>query len=529
MTDSSSGLGTDAVLATLADTLGQEQVLTDAAALANFATDLFYDGHPPCAVITPTSAAQLASAIKGITAAGLAVVPRGGGLSYSAGYIANRDDAVMIDTRKLDRVIEINTEDMFITVEAGVTWAALADTLKKTDYRTPFWGTGSGKFATVGATLSQNGLNYGSGQYGLAAESVLGLEIATADGSLITTGSGGNVQNPSPFLRHYGPDLTGLFVGDCGALGIKTKVTLQLIRRPAHTGYAAYEFETADSFCAALSEIARHQVTSECFGFDPGFMAMRTTYAGLKDGLKLLGGVAGTQNSLGAGLKEALKVATTGTKYLENAAYSIHVTVDGRDDADMMSKLGVANAILGENGKEIEASVPKVMRGTPFPDPTIILGHHGERWIPMHGIVPHSRLQQLVSHLNTFMETHTDVVEQHGIIWGLTAVPAGPSGILVEPNLYWRDSRSNMLEGYLPQDYLDQKDVHDSDPAARAAVRKLREGMIDVFRALGATHMQIGRVYPFLKSRSPEVRALLRALKAHLDPQGRMNPGSLGL
>lgn len=494
-----------------------------------FATDLFYDGTPPCAVITPTTAQHLASAVKDITAGGLSIVPRGGGLSYSAGYIADRADAVMIDTRNLNRVIEINSVDMYVTVEAGVTWAALSEALKDTGLRTPFWGTGSGKFATVGATLSQNGLNYGSGQYGLAAQSVLGLEVVTAEGAILTTGSGGNDQNPSPFLRHYGPDLTGVFVGDCGALGVKTKATLQLVRQPAATGYAAYEFAASESFCRALSEIARSQVTSECFGFDPGFTAMRTTYAGIKDGLKLLSGVAKAQDSLSAGLKEAVKVAVTGQSYLENIAYSIHITVDGRDPEDMASKLRMANRILGEDGKEIEASVPKVMRGTPFPDPTIVLGHSGERWIPMHGIVPHSRLATLLANLDQFMRDRADEIQQHGIAWGLTAVPAGPSGVLVEPNLYWRDSRSDMLESYLPQDYLNQKQKYEANLEARTAVRNLREGMIDVFRALGATHMQIGRVYPYLESRSPEVRALLKALKDQLDPQGLMNPGSLGL
>ena len=114
----------------------------------------------------------------------------------------------------------------------------------------------------------------------------------TSDGTVIVTGSGGNDENPSPFLRHYGPDLTGLFIGDCGALGIKSKVTLQLIRRPPVTLHASYEYESIDTFSQAMSEVARCHVVSECFGFDPGFTVMRTTYAGIKDGLKLLSGGA---------------------------------------------------------------------------------------------------------------------------------------------------------------------------------------------------------------------------------------------
>lgn len=520
---------TETIFSALADTMGAEHVLTDEKARALFSTDLFYEGAPPEAVISPGTTEQLAGAIKAITGAGLSVVPRGGGLSYSAGYVADQSGVVMIDTRRLDRILEINEDDMFVTVEAGVTWAALDAALAKRNLRTPFWGTGSGKYATVGATLSQNGINYGSGQHGFAGQTVIGLDVVIANGSVIKTGSGGNDQSPSPFLRHYGPDLTGLFVGDCGALGIKSAATLQLMHRPGATCYAAYEYTSPDAFCDALSEVARHQLVSECFGFDPGFTTMRTTYTTVKDGLKLLSGVAKSEKSIGAGLKQALKVAAAGRKYLENIGYSIHVAIDGRDEQDAESRLKSAQGILGKEGKAIEASVPKITRGTPFPDPTLMLGHNGELWIPMHGIIPHSRFKALLKNLDSFMDSHQAVIDRHGLAWAITAVPAGPSGILVEPNLYWRDKRSSLTESYLPDSYLDQKQRYPADKEARAAVRQIREGMIDVYRALGGTHLQIGRVYPYLESRSPAVRAMLSALKAHLDPRGRMNPGCLGL
>lgn len=519
----------DVALATLAESLGAEHVLTDEAVRAFFSTDLFYKGTPPCAVISPGSVEQLAAAVKTIVESGLAVVPRGGGLSYSAGYVADHSDAVVVDTRRLNQIIEINQEDMFVTVETGVTWQALDEALEKHGLRTPFWGTGSGKHATVGATLSQNGINYGSGQYGFAGQSVIGLSVVVANGNVIKTGTGGNDQAATPFLRHYGPDLTGLFVGDCGALGIKVTATLQLIKRPAVTRYAAYEYGSSDLFCEALSEIARCQVVSECFGFDPGFTSMRTTYAGVKDGLKLLSGVATSAESLGQGIKEAIKVAAAGRAYLDGIQYSIHITVDGCDEDDATLRLATADKILSAQGTEIEASVPKVMRGTPFPDPTIILGHNGELWVPMHGIVSHSQLKALLKNLDQYMNDQEQVIQEHGIAWAITAVPAGPSGILVEPNLYWRDERSAMTESYLPDTYLSQKQRYPANAETKATVRHLREGMIDVFRALGAAHLQIGRVYPFLESRSPDVQALLKTLKAQLDPQGRINPGSLGL
>ena len=519
----------DSLIVNVSTAVGAAHVLTDDDALALFASDLLYEGAAPVCVVSPATPEELTTAVKTITTAGYAVLPRGGGLSYSAGYIADRSDTVVVDTKRLNRVVEINADDMYVVVECGVTWAALNDALAEHNLRTPFWGTGSGKFATVGATLSQHGVNYGSGQYGLAAQSVNSLEVVTADGSIMVTGSAGNDQNPSPFFRHYGPDLTGLFIGDCGAFGIKSRVTLQLIHRPPVTLYAAYEYETPEAFFGALSAVSRCQVVSECFGFDPGFTAMRTTYAGIKDGLKILAGVTKSQKTVLGGVKEAIKVAAAGDRYLKDIRYSVHLAVDGRDEADAKSRLDMACAALRDNATEIEASVPKVMRGNPFPDPTIAIGHNGERWIPMHGIVPHSRVLALHKTLNTYMECQIPVMKQHGIVSCFTTLPVGQSGMLLEPNLYWRDARVPMLEQYLSHSYIKDKPSHPENLDARAAVKEIRKGMIDVFRAQGAVHMQIGRVYPYLESRSPEVQALLKALKAQLDPKNLMNPGSLGL
>ena len=68
----------------------------------------------------------------------------------------------MIDMQELNKIIEINQQDMYVIVEAGVTWKKLNDALSPLGLQTPFWGTGSGLFATVGGSLSQNAINYGS-------------------------------------------------------------------------------------------------------------------------------------------------------------------------------------------------------------------------------------------------------------------------------------------------------------------------------------------------------------------------------
>jgi len=110
---------------------------------------------------------------------------------------------------------------VYVTCEAGVTWKQLYEALSETGLRTPFWGTLSGIHATVGGGASQNCAFWGSGRYGAGADSIVGLEVVLADGTVLNTGAAAQT-NSDPFFRHYGPDLTGLFCGDTGAFGFKT-------------------------------------------------------------------------------------------------------------------------------------------------------------------------------------------------------------------------------------------------------------------------------------------------------------------
>jgi FAD/FMN-containing dehydrogenase len=513
----------------LRNLLGETQVSNDSETLALFAQDLFASGQPPLAVIAPADVAQVADALRVVASSGGAIVPRGGGMSYSDGYLADQPNVVVVDTRRLNRILEINPEDRFVRVEAGVTWKALDEALAPMQLRTPFWGTGSGMYATVGASLSQHAMNYGSGQFGPSPGSVLGLEVITAAGNRLVTGSAGTSDDASPFFRHYGPDLTGLFLGDCGTLGVKVIATLQLLPRPIDLRYGAYEFTHRDQFAEALSALGRGQIAAEVFGFDPRFMASRSTYEGVTGALKTLGHIAGADQSLTAGIKAAAKVARAGSGFLDQLGYSIHFVVEGGSPAEADSRLKQANACLSRHGQAIQASVPRVMRAVPFPDPTLLLARTGKRWIPLHGIVPHSRFIPTLEALSAHLDAQAEMMAQMGIEWATTMVPAGPSGILIEPNLYWPDARTALIESVLPDSYLSRCAVFKPNPEARAAVAELRQGLARVFQTMGATHFQIGRFYPYLETREPETKALLIALKQHLDPKGVMNPGVLGL
>ncbi len=138
MAQAEMGSNLDSLINDLKSLMGDEHVITDEKEREFFSTDIFYKADNLAElVIAPGTKEELAKGVRSATAAGLTVVPRGGGMSYTGGYRPTRGDAVIVDTRRLDRIVEINEEDMYVTVECGVTWKQLYEALKEKDCARP--------------------------------------------------------------------------------------------------------------------------------------------------------------------------------------------------------------------------------------------------------------------------------------------------------------------------------------------------------------------------------------------------------
>ncbi len=94
---------------------------------------------------------------------------------------------------------------------------------------------------------------------------------------------------------------------------------------------------------------------------------------------------------------------------------------------------------------------------------------------------------------------------------------------------YWQDARNACHERLVPGDYLTQLPVYDANPAGRELVHEMKQGIVDLFHRHGAAHLQVGKLYPYLRDRHPATVGLVRDLKRSVDPRRRMNPGALGL
>lgn len=174
--------------------VGSEHVLQAHCDRQLYSRDVFFwVASPLCdAVVRPADSAQLVAIARVSAAHGIALAPRGGGVSYTGGYVPTRSATIVLDLSRLNQIREINLPDLYVTVDAACTWQQLDATLKVHGMRPAMKGPISGTHATIGGVASQN------------------------------TGSA----SMAPFSRCYGPDLTGLFLGDTGTFGIKTRTSL---------------------------------------------------------------------------------------------------------------------------------------------------------------------------------------------------------------------------------------------------------------------------------------------------------------
>ncbi|MEZ5475211.1 MAG: FAD-binding oxidoreductase [Steroidobacteraceae bacterium] len=508
--------------------LGAAHVLTSDADRRFYSQDVYRSGELPAAVIQPATADELSAALRIVAAAGLPIVPRGGGMSYTDGYLPLRPNSISVDMLRLDRVVEINPDDCYVTVECGSTWKALADALAPHGVRTPYWGPLSGVKSSVGGALSQGSIFLGSGRYGTAADSVLGLDVVLVDGTVLHLGSHANDRG-QPFLRQFGPDTMGMFLSDCGALGIKTRATFRLVQIPAATRHLSFAFDAPDPMFAALAEVARSEIVSESFGFDPGLQNQRMKRTSLKADAKALGNVMKAAGGKLAGLKEGAKVVLAGRNFLNDANYSAHLSFDGRDATDVESKIALARSILSRTGREVENSIPKVMRANPFAEVTSMLGPNGERWVPVHGTVPFSKAPAMFAALQSVFAKHAETMTKLDIDHGYLIATVGVVGTLIEPVLYWPDERLDFHERVLDKAYLAKLQRYPENLPAREAVMRIRNELAVCFMEHGAASFQLGKFYHFQQGLAPSAAQFLKQLKSLVDPQGRMNPGTLGL
>jgi FAD/FMN-containing dehydrogenase len=512
---------------TLTEICGEGRVILDAEERAFYSQDLFDLGCEPLAVVRPGSTEAVAEVVRFAKAQGMPLFVRGGGMSYTRAFLPSSEGGLVVDTSGLDSIDEINVEDGYVTVGAGCSWKALDAALEAHGVRTTFWGPFSGARATVGGSISQGSATFGSGQTGTTAPAVLGMDIVTGAGEVLRSGMDAQ-EGHSPFFRHYGPDLTGLFTHDAGALGIKTRITLQLEERPSCYGGVSFSFADFDSLFLAMRDGAKTGLASEIIGMDAAIAGIQAGERGLLADLAKLRTVVFGAHSLSRGIARGVQAVLRGNRAFASAAFTAHFIADARSNRLLDAKLAELREVVSAHGLEIPNAAISMIRSTPFPD--LPLTHmDGRRMLPIHGIIPNSRMAAFRKEYLAYLEDQKQAMDESRVEVVETFASLGLNGFLYEPVWYWEDSLSLYHERVAPAPMMESLPRFESNPPARELVEKMKGDIIDIMFRHGAAHLQIGRVYPYQRERDAQSAALLRSLKTHLDGESVINPGTLGL
>lgn len=213
----------------------------------------------PDFVVRPKSAKEVSNIIHVAQRKKLPVIPRGGA-SWGLGGCIPVKGGILLDMSTMDNIIEIDGDNLTATVEAGITWKKLCDTLERKGY---FLGAypSSAPSATVAGWINTGGVGIGTYKYGGAGDMIRNMEVVLPNGDIINTGFDYVMPNGS------GYNLNWLFVGSEGTLGVVTKVTFKIYPAPEKFESISYSFNNLKQVGAAIHDITRAPINPFHMGF----------------------------------------------------------------------------------------------------------------------------------------------------------------------------------------------------------------------------------------------------------------------
>jgi FAD/FMN-containing dehydrogenases len=357
--------------------VGDEHVVVDPEKVEPYGADAVKEKFPPEAVVFPENTEQMVAILKLANEYLFPVTARGGGVGYTGGAVPI-DGGIVVGTDRMNKIIEINVDDLYAICQPGIRTFELQQAVEKQGLMfAP--DPASYKDSFIGGNIAENAGGMRTPKYGVTKHHVLGLEVVTATGQVIRTG-GKTVKNVVGF------DLTGLMCGSEGMLGIITEATVKLLPMPETTSTVRANFSTMEDACKVLTKF-----TPE--GLLPMAMEVIDRFC-----------VAAVEENFAFGLSK-------------DAGAILLVAVDGSKE-EVGKNAQTIERIIGENGgfdilraktKEEENKLWDVRRAI---SPSLM--KYGTLKINEDVVVPRSKVPELIAKIEAIGKKHSTFVANFG-------------------------------------------------------------------------------------------------------------------
>jgi alkyldihydroxyacetonephosphate synthase len=472
----------DRLVADLGAILEPDQVVTGTEARRRYPGDqswltIAFAAHDrplnrPDVVVAPDTTEQVAAVLRLAHRAGVPVTPIAGASGVQGAANANCG-GLQLDLRRMDRVRDLDPQSQTCTVEAGLLIRTFESWLAERGW-TFTHDPASAEWASVGGAVAARGSGVLSSKYGNIQDHVLSLEVVLPDGDIVTL--------PAVPKHGVGPELTQLFVGSEGTLGVITAIRVKIRRQPIRRSFAAFAFETMSQGVAAGREIM---------------------VGGLRPPVIRLYDHDATHHSLARMVESDL------------AGPVMIIMTDGDHGAmvDLESAL-CAEVCAAHGGRALGSAIGEAwwanryaLSHPPFA-PTL-----PQIWCTVDAVADYAHIEQLYTGVTEAIREAVDpkwslglkTHLSHWFEWGAMIYP-----------------RVTIPKG--PEDLETAVALHDSIVRAASLAALEAGGVINDHHGVGM------RLAPFMAAQfGPQGMRLLRAIKRGIDPQNVLCPGKLDL
>lgn len=452
----------------LENIVGEENISTRSSELYCYSFDASQVKGKPDAVVRPQNSGQVADVVRLAGELGLPVVARGAGSGLCGGAVPV-NGGIVLDMSSMDRIVDIDIDNLQVTVEPGVVHEKLNQALSPYGFFFPP-DPGSTAMCTIGGLMANNGSGMRSVKYGTTRNYVLDLEVVMADGKIVRTGS-------RTLKTASGYDLTDLMVGSEGTLGIITQAVIRIHPLPRDRSVILASFDdTTLAGKAVVKILSAGIIPSACEILDSTAIEAVSRYdptVELPDagGAILLIEVDGVENAV-------KQEADTVGKVCSELASAIKVA----SNADESARLWNSRRLVGAAISRIDPKRTRVYVGEDIG-------------------VPIKELPGMLEYVRLLSEEFSIPIMTYGHI-----------------------GDGNLHTG-MTIDTLDEKEMERVNTVADRIYRRV----IDVGGTVSAEH-GVGKARArYMDLEHPTSMDVMRQIKKALDPQGILNPGKLGL